>query len=105
MESVETSRERLRTVVKLIGHPSADLAEVEGIRIEGLMTMAPFIEDEAIIRRCFNSLQHLRDKWRSEMRDRQAFCHLSMGMSHDYLLAIEEGATILRIGSAIFSGA
>lgn len=72
------------------------------LRIEGLMTMAPFTEDEAIIRNCFRTLRELRDKWRPQMSDPSLFRHLSMGMSHDFLIAIEEGATLLRIGTAIF---
>lgn len=72
------------------------------VRIEGLMTMAPYTEDEKIIRNCFRQLYQLREKWRKEMKDPAIFQHLSMGMSHDYLIAIEEGATLLRIGTAIF---
>ena len=72
------------------------------LSIEGLMTMAPYIEDERAIRLCFRRLKQLQDSWRSQMKDPAAFRHLSMGMSHDYLIAIEEGATMLRIGSAIF---
>lgn len=72
------------------------------LRVEGLMTMAPYTEDEGIIRSCFRKLYQLREKWRNQMKDPASFCHLSMGMSHDYLIAIEEGATLLRIGSAIF---
>lgn len=73
------------------------------IRVEGLMTMAPFIKDRKVIRKCFKQLYRLRDEWQSTMKDPQVFKQLSMGMSHDYSIAIEEGATMLRIGSAIFS--
>lgn len=72
------------------------------IRIEGLMTMAPYTSDQAMIRACFRKLYQLREAWHGRMRDPAAFRHLSMGMSNDYLIAIEEGATLLRIGSAIF---
>lgn len=68
-----------------------------GIRIEGLMTIAPLITDEKQIRHCFAKLRFLRDELAVE-----SLHHLSMGMSHDYPLAIAEGATILRIGSSIF---
>ncbi len=64
------------------------------LRVEGLMTMAPFTDDEKVIRRCFQRLR--------EFRDELGLKHLSMGMSHDYRIAIEEGATLLRIGSALF---
>jgi len=70
------------------------LKQLSHLKIEGLMTMAPFVEDEALIRRCFADLRTLRDEL--------ALTELSMGMSHDYPIAIEEGATLLRIGTAIF---
>ncbi len=73
------------------------------LRIEGLMTMAPLTEDVGVIRKCFRELYELREAWRKEMKEPLHFTHLSMGMSQDYPIAIEEGATILRIGSAIFS--
>lgn len=78
------------------------LLDWEGIEVDGLMTMAPYTEDEAIIRRCFSTLRELRDKMREVAGDAFPLPTLSMGMSHDYHIAIEEGATVLRIGSAIF---
>ena len=72
------------------------------IRIEGLMTMAPLVDDEKVIRQCFANLRKLRDKWAAQL-PQQSFYHLSMGMSHDYPIAIEEGATLLRIGTALLS--
>lgn len=77
--------------------------QLPGIKVEGLMTMAPFTDDQQIIRNCFHKLYILRENWRSRVKDPFIFQHLSMGMSHDYLIAIEEGATLLRIGSAIFT--
>lgn len=76
--------------------------QLPGLRIEGLMTMAPLTDEANIIRECFRSLRKYRDKWKPLMKDPSLFKHLSMGMSHDYLIAIEEGATLLRIGTAIF---
>lgn len=72
------------------------------IKILGLMTMAPYAQDQSVIRSCFQQLYQLREIWRSEMNDPAIFQQLSMGMSNDYLIAIEEGATMLRIGTAIF---
>lgn len=72
-----------------------------GIEVSGLMTMAPFVGDQNVIRHCFSSLRALKDKL--SLSAPNTFKHLSMGMSHDYPIAIEEGATILRIGSAIFN--
>jgi pyridoxal phosphate enzyme (YggS family) len=76
--------------------------QLPNIKVKGLMTMAPFIEDQQFIRLCFRKLYQLREAWRGKMREPFLFQHLSMGMSHDYLIAIEEGATLLRIGTAIF---
>lgn len=73
-----------------------------GISLGGFMTMAPLIEDEKVIRTCFARLRHFRDELVRESK--VPLPHLSMGMSHDYRLAIAEGATLLRIGTAIFSG-
>lgn len=66
-----------------------------GIKIEGWMTMAPLVEDQSIIHSCFAALRKLNEKL-------GPLPHLSMGMSHDYPIAIQEGATLLRIGTAIF---
>ena len=67
---------------------------LQGVKVEGLMTMAPLVEDEKIVRNCFYALKKLGEKLKTY--------HLSMGMSQDYPLAIAEGATLLRIGSALF---
>lgn len=72
--------------------------------IRGLMGMAPFVDDEFEVRKSFKLLHSLLDK--SKVFEGKAYKaeHLSMGMTNDYKIAIEEGATIVRIGSAIFSG-
>lgn len=73
------------------------------LRIRGLMTMAPYTEDEKIIRETFSGLRTLRDQLNAQ-GDRKYFTELSMGMSHDYEIAVEEGATLVRLGTAIFEG-
>ncbi len=78
-----------------------ELATLPGIRIEGLMTMAPFVTDESIIRPVFRGLRELRNDL-NETAPTINWRHLSMGMTNDYEVAIEEGATIIRVGSAIF---
>jgi PLP dependent protein len=71
------------------------------IIVEGLMTMAPFTADEEIIRSCFRKLKTLQSEI-SEKGISYAPCReLSMGMSNDYKIAIEEGATMIRIGTAL----
>jgi pyridoxal phosphate enzyme (YggS family) len=76
---------------------------VEGIRVKGLMTMAALTEDEGEIRRTFAALR----KCREDMAARHAGVALdilSMGMTNDFEIAVEEGADLLRIGTAIFEG-
>ncbi|HOM93294.1 MAG TPA: YggS family pyridoxal phosphate-dependent enzyme [Rectinema sp.] len=67
----------------------------------GLMTMAPFTQDVSLIRRSFKMLSAARDKVKSSF-DFPEFGELSMGMSNDFEIAIEEGSTLVRIGTAIF---
>lgn len=70
------------------------------IRINGLMTMAPYSEDPETARPVFSKLRILRDELAAQSG--QALPELSMGMSGDFEVGIEEGATIVRIGSSIF---
>lgn len=73
----------------------------EKIRIVGLMTMAPDTEDESVIRKVFQDLKQLQQEV-VELHLPYAPCHeLSMGMSNDYVIAVEEGATFVRIGTAL----
>jgi PLP dependent protein len=71
------------------------------IQVEGLMTIAPLVEDPEQVRPVFRKLRLLRDLLRAELPV-CSWQHLSMGMTDDYSVAIEEGATIVRIGRAIF---
>jgi len=71
------------------------------VRIRGFMTMAPFIEERDLIRRTFLRCRQWRDEAQRRFPD-QDFSELSMGMSGDYVEAIEEGATMIRVGTAIF---
>jgi PLP dependent protein len=72
------------------------------LKIEGLMTMAPFTDDKNRIQAVFQGLREVKDKIASCQIPNVEMEHLSMGMSHDFEIAITEGATILRIGTAIF---
>ena len=72
------------------------------LRVHGLMTLAVFSPDLALVRPCFVKLRHLRDQLRQEAPDGIDMTDLSMGMSGDFEAAIEEGATIVRVGQAIF---
>jgi PLP dependent protein len=76
------------------------IATMPFLEMRGLMTVAPLAPAEAV-RPAFTSLRQLRDEMRAQ-HDLEAFTHLSMGMSNDYEVAIEEGATMVRLGRAIF---
>lgn len=69
------------------------------IKLAGLMTMAPFVDDEKIIRNSFKKLKNVFDKMNNEGYE---LTELSMGMSSDFEIAIEEGSTLIRIGTSIF---
>lgn len=77
-------------------------AEFKNIRINGLMTIAPLSDNPESTRSYFSSLRELSKKINTIRNTQDALRILSMGMSQDYKVAIEEGATIVRIGSAIF---
>jgi len=72
------------------------------LRVQGLMTLAVQSDDTEAVRRCFRNLRELRDRLRGEAIDGVRLDRLSMGMSGDFEIAVEEGATEVRIGSAIF---
>ena len=76
--------------------------DMPNLSICGLMTMAPLTDDQAVVRKCFSMLRELRDTLRRQGGNACRLDHLSMGMSQDYESAIAEGATLLRIGSALF---
>ncbi|MBD3236614.1 MAG: YggS family pyridoxal phosphate-dependent enzyme [Candidatus Eisenbacteria bacterium] len=78
------------------------LAELPHLRVEGLMTIGPLTDDQRAIGSAFRLLRRLRDRARDAQHPRMPLQHLSMGMTHDFELAIAEGATLLRIGTAIF---
>jgi uncharacterized pyridoxal phosphate-containing UPF0001 family protein len=65
------------------------------------MTVAPLVHDPEEVRPVFRNLRLLRDRLRNEVSE-GSWHHLSMGMTDDYTVAIEEGATIVRVGRAIF---
>ena len=78
------------------------IALIEGLRVRGLMTMAPFTGETRVIRSVFAGLRELAGRIQSARIAGVSMDHLSMGMSNDYEIAVEEGATMVRVGSAIF---
>lgn len=80
-----------------------DLLSLPQLQIAGLMTMAPLSEDIESCRSVFRALRNLRDELQQSPRSPE-LPHLSMGMSGDFEVGIEEGATMIRVGSALFEG-
>lgn len=81
------------------------ISQFDFIRVLGLMTIAPLADDREVIRDCFRKLRQLRDRVSNETAGypHVQMKYLSMGMSSDYAVAIEEGSNMVRIGRAIFS--
>jgi PLP dependent protein len=79
-----------------------DISALNNLSMQGLMTMAPWFDDPEDARPYFASLRELRDRIIDENVNRVEMRELSMGMSGDYEVAVEEGATILRVGRSIF---
>jgi len=98
---VNTSREPQKSGVEIgdTGKLCKEISLFENIRIKGLMTIGMFTDNENIIRENFRTLNNLFQELKSIHTD---FKYLSMGMTSDYDIALEEGANMLRIGSAIF---
>ena len=77
-----------------------EIAALPQLDVKGLMTMAPYDAEESAIRRVFADLRNLRDELAAALQ--LSLPELSMGMTNDYPIAIEEGATTIRVGRAIF---
>ena len=80
------------------------LASLKGVRVTGLMTMAAHEEDPQRCRPTFAALRELRDRLRIAVGPGHPLKDLSMGMTNDFEVAVEEGATLVRIGTALFEG-
>ena len=84
------------------GLESISLVQNPHLDLQGLMTMAPFADDPELARPTFRGLRELRDRLVSRGIPGVHLPHLSMGMSGDFEAAIEEGATLVRVGSALW---
>jgi uncharacterized pyridoxal phosphate-containing UPF0001 family protein len=80
------------------------ISELKSICIDGLMTMAPLSDSAESARPVFRALRELRDQLVQASEGRNPLRELSMGMSGDFEIGIEEGATLIRIGSSLFAG-
>ena len=80
------------------------IVSLPGMRLTGLMTMGPLTEDLERVRIGFTAVRELFEEMQAQRTCGPAFSELSMGMSNDFEIAVEEGATLLRIGRALFEG-
>lgn len=84
---------------------SNDFKQMENVSVMGLMGMATFTENEDQVRKEFKTLKSTFDKLKDKyFKSNDTFSEISMGMSNDYHLGIEEGSTMVRIGTALFGG-
>lgn len=113
----QNCRARILLEVNVTGEPTKDgfvaneliaawpaLLEQPALGIDGLMTMAPLNESPEVARAAFRGLRELRDRLVEISRGASTLPQLSMGMSGDFEVGIEEGATFVRIGSSLFEG-
>jgi len=81
-----------------------EINKLHNVRVRGLMTMAAYDEDPEKSRPTFAQVRQLRDRLRGEVSPAHPLDHLSMGMSNDFEVGIEEGATLVRLGTVLFEG-
>lgn len=93
----KSDKERRRAIVEF----AEQVEDLSHLELQGLMTMAPWVTDPDVIRPVFVSARLLRDYLARELPAAN-WMHLSMGMTDDFEIAIEEGATMIRVGRAIF---
>lgn len=79
-----------------------EVSMLKNVKIVGLMTMAPYVENQEETRQYFRDLKVLSEEISEMKLENVEMKHLSMGMSNDFDIAVEEGATLIRVGSSIF---
>lgn len=101
---VDLGHETTKTGIdeKHVGELDAVLRECPRLRLKGLMTLPPFFDEAEKVRPYFRRLRELRDDLKAQGAFGNDPGELSMGMTHDFEIAIEEGATMVRVGTAIF---
>ncbi len=103
---VNASSEKSKTGVAVgaVTHLVEQVRTLPHVRMIGLMTMAPLVDDPEMVRPVFIRTRELFEEIRGNKLAGPDFVHLSMGMSGDFEVAIEEGATVVRVGTALFAG-
>ena len=79
-----------------------EVLELKNLGVKGLMTIGVFTSDETTIRKTFKNLRQLKERLNKHLPEESQLTELSMGMSSNYEMAVEEGATMVRIGTALF---
>ena len=102
--NVSGEKSKFGIAVGATSHLIAHINTLPGIRIVGLMTMAPLEENPENARPYFCRLREILEDIRSERLAGREFRELSMGMSNDFEVAIQEGATLIRLGTVLFNG-
>ncbi len=97
-------RSKFGTAVGAATHLAEQIVTLPNIKLLGLMTISPLADDAEKTRPFFERTRELFEEMRGERIVGPEFVHLSMGMSSDYAVAVEEGATMVRIGTALFEG-
>lgn len=102
LAQVNTSGEESKSGFTTVGaiDELQEMVELPGLSVDGLMTMAPFVDDEAVLSEAFGRLRRLSERLRGE--GTSIGPELSMGMTNDMEIAIREGSTMVRIGTALF---
>ncbi len=96
--------QKFGVAVGAVGHLAEQMVSLPRMRVCGLMTMAPLSEDTGRVAWTFERLAEVFEDLAKERFTGREFRHLSMGMTNDFEIAIEKGATLVRIGSALFEG-
>lgn len=102
--NVAGEREKHGVAVGAIGVMIDQIGALPSLRLVGLMTMVPLVDDAEEVRPYFRRLREIAEDLHTECAVAPEFHELSMGMSNDYEVAVEEGATMVRIGTALFEG-
>lgn len=102
--NVSGEKSKFGVAVGAVAHMLEHLCDLSGIRIVGMMTMAPLEENPESTRGYFARLRELKEDLVTERRVGPEFRELSMGMSNDFEVAIEEGSTLVRVGTSLFDG-
>jgi pyridoxal phosphate enzyme (YggS family) len=90
--------------IRVVSDVAGNAANLINVKVRGLMCMAPFVEDKEDTRKYFYEMRLLNEKIKEKMFTNYSGEYLSMGMTNDFEIAIEEGANIIRVGTAIFKG-